>query len=213
MLLQQPTLTSRELYSRYPWQWLIECCYTLDQHDGVNPIKLFPDRAYLKEALDVITNNRLVLFKKSRQMMMTWLVSLFGLWMAMFRQGQLIFYQSKKLADAVGDENAATGPLGRAKFTYRRLPEWLQQRTPCEITSEKMIFRSNQSTIWAIPEGADIIRTHTASMIFADEAGFQPEFANAYTAAMPCIVGGGRFIGISTAEPGFFNELYEDKVV
>src|SRR3990167_3212523 len=44
----------------------------------------------------------------------------------------------------------------------------------------------------------------------SDEMGFQPEAESAYTAAKPTIDGGGKFIGVSTAEPGFFEDLVFD---
>jgi len=43
----------------------------------------------------------------------------------------------------------------------------------------------------------------------SDESAFQPEFDASYTAARPCLEGGGQYIAISSANPGSFCELVE----
>jgi len=47
---------------------------------------------------------------------------------------------------------------------------------------------------------------HTASGIFADEMAFQEQAEDAFTAARPTFLGGGRFTGVST--PNFRNFWY-----
>jgi len=46
----------------------------------------------------------------------------------------------------------------------------------------------------------------------SDEMAFQPEAEDAYTGALPTIKGGGRFTGVSSANPGFFHFLVENKI-
>jgi len=198
------------LYKIDPLLFLTRECYTLDQHGGA--IELFPGEKYLEFLVDAWQREPLIILMKSRQMLCTWLFSLLYLWWAMFTQGKLVFFQSKKLEDAVGDENAATGPLGRAKFTYNRMPDAIKNRFPCRITETKMVFPRSHSTIWAIPQGADVIRQHTVAGIFSDEVAFQNEFEGAYTALMPAIQGGGRATFVSTAELGFAWDLFIDRV-
>jgi hypothetical protein len=48
--------------------------------------------------------------------------------------------------------------------------------------------------------------------LFSDEAAFQPEFGEAYTAALPAVRGGGQAIFVSSAEMGDFQELVEAEV-
>ena len=47
--------------------------------------------------------------------------------------------------------------------------------------------------------------------IFSDEMAFQADAEDAYTGALPTIKGGGRFTGVSSANPGFFHYLCENK--
>jgi hypothetical protein len=195
---------------RDPWIFLTNFCYTLDSHDRNNPIKKFPSHLYLKDLTNLWLEHPLLVIAKSRQMLATWLFVCLYLWDALTTPGRLIFLQSKREEDAIGSANAATGLLGRTRFVLDHLPPEL--RPPFKTTVNKIDFLSNHSTIWAIPQGADILRQHTASGILSDEMAFQVQAEDAYTAAIPTIENGGRFTALSTANPGFFQKLFEDKL-
>jgi len=184
------------------YHWLTHYVYTLDPHDKKNPIKLFPDKEYLRDLVSVWRDEKLLLVKKSRQMLMTWLCCALNLYEAQFSDGRYIFFQSKKEEDA----NAL---VDRAKFIFHHQPDFLKQTV--EETYCKLKFPNANSQIVGIPQGGDQIRMHTASQIFLDEMAFQSEAEEAFTAARPCIEGGGSFIGVSSANPGFFQELVEEE--
>ena len=152
----------------------------------------------------------LLVIVKSRQMMMTWLFTALSLWDAMFHQGRLIMLQSKTEREAVGDEYSGQGLLGRCKFMLRQCPPWLVPTYT--IKSTQVIFPTMNSTLWAIPQGAAIIRSYTSAGILSDECAFQDEFSDAYGAAVPTIRGGGWFVALSSAHPGFFQQLWQDTV-
>jgi hypothetical protein len=65
----------------------------------------------------------------------------------------------------------------------------------------------NGSTVIAIPEGGSKIRSRVPSVLFSDEAAFQPEFGEAYKAALPAVNGGGQAIFVSSAEVGEFQSV------
>lgn len=201
------------LASRDPHAFLRWFVYSGDQHDALTPVKPFPyNRPHIVALTDLWQREPLLVLVKSRQMMCTWLFVALYLWDAMFNRGRLIMFQSKREDDAIGDDNSGDGLLGRAKFIINHLPggRWICPKI--DFRGTKLVFRDTGSTIWAIPQGADIIRQRTASGILSDEAAFQPEFGDAYSAAIPCITGGGRFTALSTANPGFFKSLYQDTV-
>ena len=78
-----------------------------------------------------------------------------------------------------------------------------------------MLFRSGglaANEIWGIPQGGDVIRQHTGSGLLIDEAAFQPDLEAAIGAAQPMLEGGGRIDVVSSAEPGYFQLLTEDRV-
>lgn len=133
---------------------------------------------------------------------MTWLCCALCLHEAEFNKGRYVFVQSKK-------EEDANSLVERIKFIYNQQPDFLKGNA--EETYCKLKFRDSNSQVVGIPQGGDQIRMHTASRIFSDEMAFQPEAEDAYTAARPCIEGGGTFVGVSSANPGFFQELVEEE--
>ncbi len=187
---------------RDPWYWLTHWVWTLDNHDQDYPVKRFPDKEYLRIITEIWCREKLLLIPKSRQMMVTWLIVALYLHDAQFHGGRYIFFQSKK-------EKDADTLVSRAKFIYNQQPYFLKQKNHqiyCEIT-----FPHINSKIHGIPQGGNQIRMHTASGIFMDEAGFMHEAEEAFTAAKPSVDGGGRITMVSSANPGFFEMLVNDK--
>jgi hypothetical protein len=199
-----------ELAKKDPWIFLTRFCCTLDSHDQNTPIKLFPNRIYLKQLTQLWLNHPLLVIAKSRQMLATWLFVALYLWHAITTPGRLIFLQSKREEDAIGSATAATGLLGRTRFILERLPPELKPEF--KATVNKIEFPTLNSAIWAIPQGPDILRQHTASGILSDEMAFQYLAEDSYTAAIPTIENGGRFTALSTANPSFFQKLYTDQL-
>lgn len=196
------------LATRDPWFFCCRFVITLDTHNKSQPLSAFPDYDYLRQLVDLWLEHPLLVIAKSRQMMATWLFVALYLWDTIMHTGRLTFLQSKREEDAIGNATAGTGLLGRTRFIFDRLPPAL--KPPHKATANKIEFPTINSTIWAIPQGADVLRQHTASGILADEFAFHPQAEDAYTAALPTIENGGRFTALSTAEPGFFHKLYSD---
>ena len=219
--VKERLLTRWGLALRYPLLFLKFFTYTCDQKDVLNPIKAFPaDRPHIKALVRLWQYNRMLAVLKSRQQMCTWLFAALSVWECLARPGRLVMLQSKREEDAIGDWVSGDGPLGRARFILNHLParemlltEKAVPRAQLEANSNKVGFKVRGSTLWAIPQGASIIRQRTASGVLSDEAAFQPEFADAYMAAMPCIRGGGWFVALTTADltdGGFFKKLWEN---
>ena len=213
--------------------WLL----TKDEHDSENPVKRFPDLEYLRVLLDcLLVSGRyvevgearfalsggisrawlertrdigLLPVEKSRQVMATWLVCAYLLWRAKFAPYQLILVQSKREEDAANLVFNKDPAVGRISFMEMHLPPFLATIDLARGTTFGHLYLPNGSHIWAVPEGGDIIRSNTPSVVFSDESSFQPEFDASYTAARPCLDGGGQYIAISSANPGAFCELVE----
>lgn len=202
---------------------------TKDEHELDAQAKPFPDKVYLRVMLDclllsagmippadatwaaqaeldleAIDRAGMLAIEKSRQIMATWLVAAYCLWRAKFRTHQLILWQSKKEDDAanvVFDKDPTTA---RMSFMEYHLPVGLKDLAFRGDVSRCNLRYPTGSRIWGIPEGADIIRSNTPSVLVSDEAAFQPEFADAKDAAMPAIKGGGQLVALSSAAPGAF---------
>lgn len=170
----------------------------------MNPKKKFPDKEYLRELCNLWYREPLLLVPKSRQILATWLFTACYLWDSQFYQNRLNFFQSKK-------EEDADRLIQRAKFIYDNQPLWIKALFPAEYTYCHLRFKYGSSEIWGVPQGGDQLRQYTASGIFSDEMAFQTEAEDAYTAAKPTINGGGRFTGVSSANPGFFHFLVSNK--
>ena len=183
---------------------------TKDEHKkGPQSLRPFPTRTekeYIWNVLDAYVDEsispRVLLIEKSRQLMLTWLSCLYALWVAKYQENRLIFIQSKK-EEAAANLVFNTEPnVARISFMESHLPE--EMRSKVIPSYGKLIFSETGSVIQGIPEGGDQIRSYTPSLVISDEAAFQPEFENAYNAAMACIEGGGQFIALTTANIGAY---------
>jgi len=199
-----------QLAMKHPLYFLGQFCWTVDVHDEVHPIKNFPLRPHIRTMTELWVDNPLLVIVKSRQMMQTWLFCALALWDCLAHQGKLVMLQSKTEREAVGDQYSGQGLLGRVKFMLSQLPSWLVP--PYYAKGTQLVFPTQHSTLWAVPQGAAIIRSYTSAGILSDEAAYQDEFEQAYAAATPTIRGGGWFVALSTAAPSFFQRLYEDTV-
>ena len=210
---------------------------TKDEHDQAEPMKPIPDTPNRRSFLDcllvagktlkpegaiwakaaghselwltALATSGLFMTEKSRQVMATWICCAWMLWVAKYQAHRLILVQSKREDDAAALVFTKDPFFARISFMEHHLPAHLKTLTFPKAGSYGHLYFPNGSHIWAIPEGGDIIRSQTPSIVFSDEAAFQPEFGAALSAALPAIKGGGAFIGVSSAEPGAFQELVE----
>jgi hypothetical protein len=56
-----------------------------------------------------------------------------------------------------------------------------------------------------------VLRQHTASGLFIDEGAFQPDLESSIQAAQPMLSGSGRIDVVSSAQPGYFQDLVEGR--
>lgn len=188
---------------RDPYYWLQRWVWTLDTHDREQPIKPFPDRPYIRRAVDVWRDENLLLVPKSRQIMASWTFVALYVHDTAYNVGRFNFFQSKK-------EEDADALLDRGEFILRLCPQW--QLSAWEKTYCNLKFKEMESLIKAVPQGGHQLRMYTASGILIDEAAFQPELEDCWTALKPALDGGGRVTMVSSANPGFFERLVNDKM-
>lgn len=215
-----------ECCRRNPVYWLERYAWTSDEHERVEPKKklihaepwidpatLQPGREldgsvddYLLYLAAMWWNEDLLAVPKSRQLRVTHLmVNLHG-WLAMMYEGQRVAFQSKKFEDA--DETLQrldkSFSIMREKNPYHN---W-----PVHRYKKGRILFPNGSIIMAVAQGPRVVRQYTFSAIFSDETAFQDEADDAFTAAIPTIEGGGKYTAVSSAEPGFFEQLVKDQM-
>lgn len=184
------------LYSTDPFAYIFDAVRTKDEHDKTNPIKRFPKKKYLEEALQVIHNGEPVEFIiKSRQLMLTWLAVAYISWHCRFNAHRLAFIQSKKEEDAANLVFNKHPMVGRLSFIETNLPNYLRQAVDW---SYGVAIYPNGSKAWAIPQGPQHYESYVPSLVVNDEASLQDRWAAGHSALKPCIEGGGRCITIST---------------
>ena len=215
---------------------LVRYLHTKDEHDVENPIKPFPDPMYLKVIADFLVVSgglmrpedaiyalewgipiahlqhlyatRKLVIEKSRQVKITWVVLAYLLWRAKHVGHQLIMVQSKRSQDA----NALVcekrnDNTSRMAVMEQNLPPFLQSLDFSKDALKGILNFPNGSSVVAIPEGGSKIRSRTPSVLFSDEAAFQPEFGEAYKAALPAVGNGGQAIFVSSAEISEFQKV------
>ncbi|NKB82015.1 MAG: hypothetical protein GKS05_09030 [Nitrospirales bacterium] len=167
---------------------------TQDEHDS-DQIKPIPDQPNLRGYLTELQHERYVLTPKSRQMMVSWVTLAYLLAVVLIRKNQLVIVQTKR-------EDDVKNLLDLGRFMYDHLPKFLQTirpRVKGPRSSElELKIKATDSRMWGIPQGADVIRSNTVSVLYSDELDFQPEASASIRAAMPSLIGGGQFIATSS---------------
>lgn len=209
---------------------------TKDEHDAETPIKPFPEAAYLRVIADLLVvsgglmepsaaiyalewgipldhlthlyETRKLAIEKSRQLKITWVVLAYLLWRAKFFEHQLIMVQSKRSVDAYAlVSERRDDATSRLAVMETHLPPFLQSLDMRKHAVKGILNFPNGTKIEAIAEGGSKIRSRTPTLLFSDEAAFQPEFGEAYKAALPAVSGGGQAIFVSSAEVSEFQRV------
>lgn len=148
----------------------------------------------------------LLLVPKSRQLRLSHLMMAAHGWLGQFFSGQRIAVQSKKLedADALLERRWMAMQVERENYPH---VSW-----PTARRKKGAIIYDHGSILQACAQGSDVLRSYTFSAILSDEMAFQEEAEDAYTASIPTIEGGGKFTGVSTANPSYFEQLVFDRL-
>jgi hypothetical protein len=186
-----------EQFAAHPWYgiergWI----FTFDEHPppGVPAIRPIPKKAYIKALVDLWFLEDRCLLEKSRQLMVSWIFSYLAAWDAWTKYNRHNIFQGKRQEDvnATGDK----GLLGRARFMRDHLPPHIRPTVTGEATTYETYDKG--STLEALPEGKDKIRSKVISVLFMDELGFHDEGQASWDTALPAARGGGKVWGIST---------------
>lgn len=211
-----------EKYRINPAAWLLGIeeldvprqAYTRDEHDNTVAKKPFPEKEYIRWIVENWQQTRMNLWEKSRQILASWTFSALYLHDTQFGINRLNFIQAVK-------EEHSDAMLERSWVLYQNQDEWLKAEFPavrsyCHIHfypkgGHKGSGAVATGEMWAIAQGGDQLRQHTASGLFVDEGAFQIDLESTITAALPMVKGGGRIDVVSSASPGYFQELVEGR--
>lgn len=156
------------------------------------------------DTLRAIVESRKTVILKARQVGFSTLFAAFCLWAAMAGADRNIYMLSK-------GQKESRALLSKARYGYRNLPEWVQERAPklLDRTLEKMTF-ANDSFLLSGPSASDPIRGETAWLVIVDEWASIPDQEGAWAAIEPTADVAGRIVGLSTAKGAgdFFHQLW-----
>lgn len=208
MLNAEQALNNYIRYKNDAWSFLTECVFTLDQVSKDEPIKLFPDKEYLKLYAKMWVRYPLMAIPKTRRMTMSWATIGLYVWDTIFNRGRFNAFVSKKEDDANELVNRAKfiiDNIDRNKLADELIPKYNHKFNVLD-------FPELMSKIQGFPQGADQLRQFTFSGIFGDESAFWEYAEKFYAASFPTIDGGGRMTLVSSPAPGFFKKLCFDAI-
>jgi len=173
-----------------PWFWIRKYAKTFDT-DG-NELS-FPDEQYLKDMVDDLQNNRLNIWHKSRQMMASWLVTAYALWLIIFHPLIAVVAISKNAEEAQD--------LGeRMEFIWSRLPACFRREKGSDNKKEFKVKhgKSKFSVTKFRAASKSAGRGTQAKFFILDEFAFNVWAKEIWRGLKPAIDGKGRGVILST---------------
>jgi len=206
-----------------PYYWMTTWARTINTHytEWEDPNKTFPDKEYLRIIVDKFINSKILFIPKTRQMMLSWAMIALFLHEVQFHEAKMVAFQSK-------DKDSADYLIKRLKTIWDNEPEFLKKyhknweviklipnpqnkwlHTYCKFDLPMI----DSMIIW-VAQGGDVLRMHTFSWVFSDEAAFQPEMKSAYTGLKPTLSWWWRLVCVSTAEGNtWFDDAITDSLI
>jgi hypothetical protein len=173
-------------------------------------IRPFTILEYMPPIIDHWQKSQFFVIEKSRDMMATWLMVTLSTWDVLFHKGRQHIFQSQ-------DAGKTLELVQRAKVIYENHPSFLRGAIgpiifgKANTKSGEFSVVRQESEILGFPQGPDQIRQFHPSLIFQDEAAFQPLAGEAFAAIKPAIQMGGRFVAISSANKSYFERICRDR--
>jgi len=213
-------------WAEHPWPFLRDAVWTIDQQKGGDggAKRKWPGgeindpnhecrcceggcQNYLHHLVNRLHSEPEILLPKSRRLLASWTVIAYAYWRARYKEHELIGLASRKAGHHDGE---GSGELVKRAWQ-------IHQAMPPEATVRKAnyshcrLVMDNGSEIVGIAQGADQARQYTYTCYIADEFAFWEWAGKTYAALKPALEGGGQFIGLSSASPGFMEQLVFDR--
>lgn len=173
------------------------CVYFITHHTSLYdattsqwlPFALWPAQ---QETLQTLTDERLVIILKARQLGFSWLVLAYALWLMLFRPAATVLLFSKRDDEAIELLNF------RLKGMYDRLPDFLRLSIAPSTDQKHQWLMSNGSRAMAFPTTGG--RSYTATLAIVDEADYVPDLGGLLNAVKPTVDAGGQMVLLSTPD-------------
>ena len=156
------------------------------------------------ETIQIWMSERYSIVLKARQIGFSTLAAAYAFWLVYFASDRFVVMLSRT-------ERESVKLLGKAKYGFRFLPQWMRERGPKQVTEHqlKMVF-DNESAIESLPSSNDPARGESVYLVIVDEWAFLPNAEEAWASIEPVADVGGRVIGLSTANGSgnFYHQLW-----
>jgi hypothetical protein len=197
------------MFAKNRYAFLTRSCYTQDEVDRVNPVKLLPRKPHIQLLTQLWEREPLMVVVKSRRMQVTWQLLGLDLHMALFEPHSVTFI--------VSDEQVKSDRLlGRLWFILKNIPERSLLPEPKvhlgkEGDPTRIDFPGVESSIVALSQDPEDLRQEGATLIHAEEIGSWKWPEKSWEAMLPTVQGGGKLVVVGTARAGtFFEQLVKD---
>jgi hypothetical protein len=192
-----------------PWHWLRNHTKTKNPHwqeEGcASPYEPFPDNPYFEPMLDLIHDQEISMLEKSRDMMATWAIVGYFTWQAMLVPSRECVFQTLEGTKAIE-------LIDYAKCLYDNQPLWLREAFPLVKPSDKQasdtLAFKNGGVVFAVPGGADKLRSYHPWGYFNDETSFQPDAGQCFSDALG--MGAQKIVLNSSAGIGWYSDVRRD---
>lgn len=183
-----------------------------ERHSYFVPLPTYrpvPAKPYVEPLLGYLTGKeRYLATAKSRDVMGTWLHIVAAAHPLFFNDGWEGVAQSEKAPKTFE-------LLERIEAIHYRQPKFLRRHrlviTKGSDKSGTVTVPELGNVLYGVGQGAKQVRQYHPALYFQDESAFQNEAHEAYAAIQPAIRGGGKVWLLSSAAPGFFQTIVEDR--
>jgi len=163
---------------------------------------------YIRPIIEWWLREPIMLIEKSRDMTATWLIVACYTWDTLYHKGRENVFQSD-------DSTKTLDLVDRADFIYRNQPKFLRDIHKASMAAGvskagRLTVPSLESVILGFPQGPDQIRQYHPHGVFTDETAFQVSAGDSFAALKPAIQNGGRYTGVSSPNPGWFQFACRD---
>jgi hypothetical protein len=184
---------------------------TFDPLDEENPIKHFPDKAYIHDFIETWCRERFLAISKSRQMLGTWICVGLYCWDTYRHMGRFTIFKSvDKAHSGLGTKLAL---LWRAKHIHDHLPSCIKPQINRKLKDNILEYPDTNGHIQAMSMEGDASVSFTATGCMDDELSIQQYGEAGFTVIQPLLGETGRYTAIATPRgENFWYRLVEDRI-
>jgi len=190
-----------EAFSKDCWRWCCQQVVTIDEaaDEGQSRRRRWPAHLkYVQEAIQILKNERFVIFPKSRRMFITWLICSYLTHDTRYNadSANFILSETEQKAAFCIDKRCYHIEQNLRHEEFRKEVKTLRTKTGL---IGRMTYPHNSSYLWGLASTGDSLRAYTATKVFVDEIEFIEQAPAMTRSLIPLIEGGAQAIFASSS--------------